>query len=84
MYSDDEDAPANVRIMLKMVRDPSKTAYDLLPNAETVGAFANRHAVDTYIRKIVMKREKARETRKRKRKSKSKSKPENSPKKTKS
>jgi len=61
----DEHLAANIRSMLKVIRDPSKTAYDLLPTGETIGAFANRHAVETYVRKNVIKREKAREIRKR-------------------
>jgi len=65
---DPTDLTSNLRGSLKIVRDPSKTAYDFLPNGETLGAFANRHAVDRYSRKVESKRERARETRRRKRK----------------
>lgn len=64
---DDEHESANVRALLKIVRDPSKTAYDLLPNGETLGSFANRHAVENYIHKNNVKRQNAKEFRKRKR-----------------
>jgi hypothetical protein len=62
------DMSSNLRGSLKIVRDPSKTAFDFLPTGETLGAFANRHAVDRYSRKVESKRERARETRRRKRK----------------
>lgn len=62
------DADSNLRSSLKIVRDPSKTAYDFLPSGESLGAFANRHAVERYSRKVESKRERARETRRRKRK----------------
>jgi hypothetical protein len=39
----------------------------MLPTGETVGAFANKHAVERYSRKVENKRERARETRKKKR-----------------
>lgn len=64
---DDEHESANVRALLKIVRDPSKTAYDLLPTGETVGSFANKHAVENYIHKNIVKRQNAKEFRKRKR-----------------
>lgn len=73
MSSDPEDSgaemvqPSNLRSSLKLVRDPCKTAYDFLPNGETLGSFANRHALERYKRKVESKRERARETRKRKR-----------------
>ena len=67
----DEDmavCSANLRTSLKIIRDPSKTAFDMLPSGETLGAFANRHAIDRYARKVESKRERARETRMKKRK----------------
>lgn len=63
--NDEQHLTANIRSLLKIVRDPSKTAYDLLPNGEMIGAFANKHAVESHIRKKQMKCEKAREVRKR-------------------
>jgi len=69
--SDDEnffnDISCNLRGSLKIVRDPSKNAFDYLSTGETIGAFANKHAVDRYARKVENKRERARETRKKKR-----------------
>jgi hypothetical protein len=56
-----------IRVCLKIVRDISKTAFDLLPSGETIGEFANRYAVERYTRKIESKRERARECRKIKR-----------------
>jgi hypothetical protein len=73
--SDDElgdtlnDMSSNLRGSLKIVRDPSKNAFDILPTGETLGAFANKHAVARYSRKVENKRERARETRKKKRNS---------------
>lgn len=64
---DGEVSTTNLRSYLKIIRDPSKTAYDLLPSGETIGSFANRHAVDRYARKVKSKRERARETRMKKR-----------------
>ena len=64
----DEQSSANLRCFLKIVRDASKTAFDLLPSGETLGAFANKHAVARYSRKIENKRERARESRRFKRK----------------
>jgi len=70
--SDSEDEEeydtTNLRISLKIVRDPTKNAYDLLPSGETIGAFANKHALARYARKIENKRERAREIRKKKKK----------------
>lgn len=57
----------NVRSLLKLVRDPSKTAFDLLPTGETLGSFANRHVVEAYVRQILMKRETAQRSRERNR-----------------
>ena len=62
---DDDVASANLRAALKIVRDPTKSAFDYLPTGETIGAFANRHAIARYSRKIENKRERARESRKR-------------------
>lgn len=62
------DDVGRLREYLKIVRDPSKTAYDMLPSGETIGEFANRHAVERYARKIESKRERARESRRKKRK----------------
>lgn len=59
---------SNLRSSLKIVRDPGKTAYDVLPTGETLGSFANRNAVERYARKVESKRERARETRRKKRK----------------
>lgn len=59
---------ANLRSSLKVVRDPTKTAFDVLPTGETLGSFANRHAIDRYARKVEGKRERAREIRMKKRK----------------
>ena len=56
-----------LRLCLKITRDPGKTAYDLLPTGETIGEFANRYAVDRYKRKIESKKFSARENRKNKR-----------------
>lgn len=80
-HSDDEDSDSSssstkttnqndckLRSSLKIIRDPTKTAFDLLPTGETLGAFANRHAVDRYARKVKNKRDRARETRLKKRK----------------
>ena len=61
---------AKLRCCLKIVRDPTKTAYDVLPTGETIGSFANKEAVDRYIRKIKSKRQRARESRKRSKKQK--------------
>lgn len=58
----------NLRTNLKTVRDPTKTAYDLLPSGESIGSFANKHAVARYRSKIEGKRQRARETRKQKKK----------------
>lgn len=68
--SDDEmgdNMSSNLRGSLKIIRDPTKTAFDILPTGESLGAFANKHAVDRYSRKVENKRERARETRKKKR-----------------
>lgn len=59
---------ANLRTSLKIVRDPTKNAFDILPTGETIGAFANRQAIERYARKVESKRERARETRRQKRK----------------
>lgn len=59
---------ANLRSSLKIIRDPTKNAFDVLPSGETLGSFANRHAIDRYARKVESKRERARETRLKKRK----------------
>lgn len=70
--SDDHDltgVSANLRTSLKIIRDPNRTAFDVLPSGETLGSFANRHAIDRYARKVESKRERARETRLKKRKS---------------
>lgn len=70
---DDEDGhsaatSAHLRSSLKIIRDPSKNAFDLLPSGESLGSFANRHAVDRHRRKVDSKRERARESRLKKRK----------------
>jgi hypothetical protein len=59
---------AHLRCALKIVRDPTKNAYDHLSSGETIGNFANIYAVERYRRKVESKRERARETRKLKRK----------------
>src|SRR6185312_15172630 len=51
------------RFAMKWVRDSSHTPYDLLPNGETLGEFANRHALEKYNRKIGLKRERAKKIR---------------------
>jgi hypothetical protein len=58
----------HLRSSLKIVRDPSRTAYDLLPTGETLGSFANRQAVDRYARKVEQKRHRAAQTREQQRK----------------
>jgi hypothetical protein len=58
-----------VRVLLKIVRDTEKTAYDLLPGGQTIGHFANIYAIDRYTRKVESKKYSARENRKTKRKS---------------
>jgi hypothetical protein len=67
---DDETSVSNVNLRqsLKIIRDPSKNAFDMLPSGETIGTFANRHAIDRYSRKVENKRERAREIRLKKRK----------------
>jgi hypothetical protein len=67
-FQQNPPSTADLRCSLKTLRDPSKTAFDLLPSGETIGSFANRCAVERYTRKIESKRERARETRRRKRK----------------
>jgi hypothetical protein len=62
-------AESDLRLSLKIVRDPTKTAFDVLPSGETIGEFANRHAVERYTRKVENKRERARESRRKKRRS---------------
>ena len=56
-----------LRQTLKIVRDPTKTAFDRLDSGETLGSFANFHAVERYKRKVESKRVRARVTRKLKR-----------------
>lgn len=57
----------HIRTFLKIVRDPSKTAYDELPSGRTIGSIANELAISRYKRKIERKRAQTRETRSRKR-----------------
>lgn len=57
-----------LRHLLKKIRQNNSTAYDVLPTGENIGSFANRHAVERYIKKINTKRERARESRKKTRK----------------
>ena len=64
---EEEEFGPNIRTYLKIIRDSSKTAYDVLPSGESLGSFANRHAVERYIKKVENKRERARETRRKKR-----------------
>lgn len=59
---------ANLRFALKIVRDPSKTAFDKLSSGDSLGTFANLYALRRYARKVEAKRDRARETRKLKRK----------------
>jgi hypothetical protein len=49
-----------LRQTLKVVRDPTKTAFDRLASGETLGSFANFHAVERYKRKVESKRVRAR------------------------
>jgi hypothetical protein len=56
----------SLRHTLKIIRDSVKNAFDILPSGETLGAFANKQAVECYARKIERKRERARETRQKK------------------
>ncbi len=60
--STEEDSD-NLRSYLKMVREPKNSAFDLLPNGQSIGAFANKHAVTRYARTIESKREQARASR---------------------
>ena len=58
---------ANVRTNLKVIRDPSKTPYDTLPDGITsIGEYANYQAVRRYTKKVENKRIRAKEDRKRK------------------
>ncbi len=56
----DLNDPVQLRGCMKMVRDPSKTAFDLLPTGETIGSFANKYAVSRYSRNVESKRARAR------------------------
>lgn len=67
MSESDDDKDSNHRAILKIIRDATKTPYDLLPSGETIGSFANRHASERYRDKIEKKRVRAREIRKRRR-----------------
>ena len=62
------DSELHVRSFLKIIRDRTKTAYDKLASGKTLGEEANKLAVGKYMRKVELKRERARETRSRKRK----------------
>lgn len=62
-----EEGDLDLRLALKMVRDINNHAWDVLPNGELIGEFANRHAVRRYSRKVENKRLRARETRKQRR-----------------
>jgi hypothetical protein len=62
------DSELHVRSFLKILRDPTKTAYDELPSGKTLGEVANEMAVAKYTRKVELKRERARETRARNKK----------------
>jgi hypothetical protein len=57
----EEHPNAVIRAYLKIVRDPSKTAYDTLPNGETIGSFANKRALYRYGNKNDMKRARAKQ-----------------------
>ena len=58
----------HIRTALKIIRNPAMTAYDYLPNGETLGEFANRTAVEGYIRNVENKRLRTRESRKKRKK----------------
>jgi len=60
----------SLRNQLKIVRDVRMHPFDELPdgNGESIGAFANRHAVLRYTQKVESKRQRARELRRVKRK----------------
>jgi hypothetical protein len=64
----DLDDQLKIKAYLKVVRNTKNNAYTMLPNGESVGSFANKHAVYAYSKKIESKRERARETRRKKRK----------------
>lgn len=57
----------HIRSFLKLVRDPSRTAYDVLPSGKTIGQCANEIANARYLHKKALKCEHAREARSRKR-----------------
>lgn len=61
--SDDE----NVRRFYRLVRDTSRTAYDVLPCGKTIGEFANEIALKKYVQTIKRKRIQATALRVRKR-----------------
>jgi hypothetical protein len=63
----EEEEGNNLRGYLKIVRDPTKTAFDILPDGQTIGEFANKQAVERYSKKIVNKRIRASKQRRRKR-----------------
>lgn len=56
----------HIRTLLKIVRDPTKTAYDELPNGKIIGDIANQYAVERYKSKNARKKIQTQETRKRK------------------
>ena len=70
MPQKDKIQPVNLKIRtyLKSIRNLKNTPYDTLPTGESIGSFANKHAVFKYSKKIESKRERARETRRKKRK----------------
>ncbi len=56
-----------IRTALKHIRDPSKTAFDNLPIADTtIGDFANEYAIYRYTCKVARKRLRAHNAKNRK------------------
>lgn len=62
------DESEHLRMYLKIVRNPRNSAFDTLPNGQTIGGFANRHAINRYARTIESKREQTRASRQQNRK----------------
>jgi hypothetical protein len=63
MDIDLSETSAQVRTIYKLVKDTSRTAYDVLPCGRTLGEYANVIAVDRYIKKNWRKRHQARAAR---------------------
>lgn len=57
------ESSAHVRLIYKLVKDSSRTAYDVLPCGKTLGEYANMVAIARYQKKNWRKREQARAAR---------------------